>query len=145
MELCKSKENPADVVSRGLLESNSEALSNWLKGPNFLYLPKESWPKWKRKNTNLQPEGSDQKRVFVCISKKENGVFKHLLKRDCFDPKTFSSWKEIVRIRAWINRFVSNCRNENKERQFGEVSFLDNQPVCGGNLGSILIEPSMND
>ena len=32
------------------------------------------------------------------------------------DPKRFSSWTKLIRIQAWVCRFIDNCRSPNRER-----------------------------
>jgi len=32
------------------------------------------------------------------------------------DPKRFSSWTKLVRVQAWVRRFIDNCRSPNRER-----------------------------
>lgn len=36
--------NPADYVSRGMTPSSQTANHNWLRGPDFLWGPEDSWP-----------------------------------------------------------------------------------------------------
>ena len=64
----------------------------------------------------------------VVGEKKENKTFfnkillSNVLYRNCFKIETFSSWRKLVRIRAWFLRFFSNCRRENNQRQIGELT-----------------------
>ena len=32
------------------------------------------------------------------------------------DPKHFSSWTKLIRVQAWVRRFIDNCRSPNRER-----------------------------
>ena len=34
----------------------------------------------------------------------------------CLDPKRFSSWTKLIRVQAWVRRFIDNCRSPNRER-----------------------------
>ena len=31
------------------------------------------------------------------------------------DPRHFSSWTKLIRVQAWVRRFVDNCRSPNRE------------------------------
>ena len=31
------------------------------------------------------------------------------------DPRRFSNWTKLIRVQAWVRRFVDNCRSLNRE------------------------------
>ena len=37
-------------------------------------------------------------------------------------PTLFSSWKRLTRVRAWVNRFIRNCKATPYSRIVGELS-----------------------
>ena len=37
--------------------------------------------------------------------------------QDRYEPENFSSWSRLIKVRAWILRFVSNCRKEEVQRR----------------------------
>ena len=40
----------------------------------------------------------------------------------CLDPSRYSSWTRLLRVRAWVHRFVSNCKKPLEERSSGGIS-----------------------
>ena len=85
-----TKENPPDFGSRGCTISKLPQI--WLKGPNWLCNISE----WLE-----QPYISPTSDLVVTTIKKHNSLDRHLEK--------FELWK-VLRISAWINRFVNICR-----------------------------------
>ena len=51
-----TKENTADILSRGLDLQRSAEWERWFSGPRFLYDEEGSWPNWKRKTSVLEKE-----------------------------------------------------------------------------------------
>ena len=95
--------NVADEVSRGI--PAQELTERWKHGPEFLQLSEEQWPKESLPTTNqtkddqaerrkprtvLQVANRDQVEVIVC--------------------KTFSSWRRLLRVTAYVRRFVQNLQ-----------------------------------
>ena len=85
--------NVADEVSRGI--PAQELTERWKHGPEFLKLSEEQWPKEsqaerRKPRTVLQVANRDQVEVIVC--------------------KKFSSWRRLLRITAYVRRFVQNLQ-----------------------------------
>ena len=38
------------------------------------------------------------------------------------DPRRFSSWTKLIRVQAWIRRFVDNCRSRNKAAEIEDAA-----------------------
>ena len=95
-----SKENPADIASRGGLIDKGNQL--WWNGPNWLSNPGE-WPPDLK--TTVSGESNEElkltKQVFALASEEDNDFVKLLSK--------FSYWKTL-RVIAWLLRFVGNTR-----------------------------------
>ena len=125
-----SKENPADIASRGSSIADLKENQHWLKGPTFLEETTDHWPKQqeiqekhlkeKRKNACKYSFSSTQKEGSTDISNNFHTKLMNLLKKSqglnsSLDPKKFSSWKRLCRITAWILRFIINCRKPDKK------------------------------
>ena len=98
-------DNPADIASRGGTVSSSEL---WWTGPEWLQDPSQ-WPD----NPVLQtsPEAEAEAKVIrevLCVSKSEpaSDEFDDILGR--------TSFRRTLRICAWMNRFIYNCRYQDK-------------------------------
>lgn len=112
--------NPADTPSRGcsirkLIEEK------WWEGPDWLKLNSDQWPASDLKN-NVKINST-----MTLPNNSETMDFGWYFDR-------YSSFGEIVRITAWINRFVNNCRKL-KERKFDktlkipEIEFAERQII----------------
>ena len=100
--------NVADDVSRGIPVRS--LTDRWQHGPKFLRLPKEECPQDSLNVDEPEVEKECRKVYSVCMrSKVENPI----------DSQTFSSWRRLVRVTAYVLRFVWNlrthCRNRTQE------------------------------
>jgi hypothetical protein len=92
--------NPADDASRGICCTNLPADHRWFRGPTFLWLPEEQWP---RRASRRQPTFADgdpevRKEIVTCATVAEQrgeNVMNRLLKR-------YSSWYRLKRCIAYI-------------------------------------------
>ncbi|XP_028416198.1 uncharacterized protein LOC114539993 [Dendronephthya gigantea] len=105
-------QNPADVGSRAGLGSNDKQL--WQHGPGWLSA-KENWPQ-----TPVIAE-TDESKVETKLTRE---VFALVLPvKDTFDEllEKFELWK-MLRIGAWVARFVSNARIHGGEKSLGPIT-----------------------
>ncbi|XP_062535266.1 uncharacterized protein LOC134204457 [Armigeres subalbatus] len=93
-----SKENIADCQTKWGKETVLQSGGQWFKGPSFLYLPREFWPKQKK-----IADTSEELRT--CILLHHVAVPKSLM-----DFTRISKWKVLLRTVALVRRFISNCR-----------------------------------
>lgn len=102
----RSEDNPADCASRGLNPRDLLDYSLYWKGPPCLYKSKGEWGE----AISLIPDDQLPKRrvtvPVVLISQEASEWFAR-----------FSSYSRMIRIVAWIQRFISHCRGtrENSE------------------------------
>ena len=102
-----TKQNPADLLTRGLSVSALTEAETWWKGPVFLVQEETEWPEKKLKfrvepdiEVRKQYQGeSEQVTTFLSTSKE-----------DRLDPTRYSSWTRLTRLFATVNRFIENCR-----------------------------------
>ena len=97
--------NPADIASRGGLISFTEL---WWTGPEWLQHP-QKWPN--NPVVRTSPEAEAEAKVIrevLCVSQTEpaSDEFDYLLER--------SSFRQTLRICAWLNRFIHNSRRPGK-------------------------------
>ncbi|KAL7725357.1 hypothetical protein ACLKA6_009774 [Drosophila palustris] len=111
-----TKENPADLVSRGCTVDELNA-SFWFKGPDFLAKDSNGWPK--NPHFSLSPDNSRlEKRkvatVFTAADVSPNPIIK--LVEDC------SSYFKILRIVAYILRIVWCITNRKRCSEFSSLA-----------------------
>ncbi|GFS99104.1 putative RNA-directed DNA polymerase from transposon X-element [Trichonephila clavipes] len=105
--------NPADVLSRGcsprhLLESK------WFGGPEWLLGDAVTWP------TN---EIQCETKVLDCERRKIKLCNLNVTdKRETWYSIKFFNYHSIIRMTAWVLRFLSNCRRQSKNRNLEELS-----------------------
>lgn len=118
-----STDNPADIISRGIAPKYIIGHRLWLKGPTWLSAPQQDWPKPKvlvdeTARKAISNEAKTRKNVlsiYVNIS-----IEKDLL------THRYSSWAKVVRITAYVFRFVENCRARmNGGRTFGLLTVAE--------------------
>ncbi|XP_041463438.1 uncharacterized protein LOC121414350 [Lytechinus variegatus] len=94
--------NPADDVSRGL--PTAKLGNRWLKGPDFLYTPECEWPTGDGEAV-LDDEAVlevENRKVFL-VSMATN--------QEVINCENFSSWRRLVRVAAYILRFVHKLKD----------------------------------
>ncbi|CAG2192995.1 unnamed protein product [Mytilus edulis] len=123
-----TKENPADIASRGTTVSLLKENSQWWHGPSWLTKHRTEWPSWDPHNISvdnqnsieseykvskvlheaklLAGEGPDGETNSVGNSKSSVG---YLLDIDC---SRFFSFIRLIRVSAWVLRFVKRLNKE---------------------------------
>ncbi|XP_015118162.1 uncharacterized protein LOC107041872 [Diachasma alloeum] len=125
------EQNPADLPSRGCT-ARQLIDSRWIEGPEWLKLPATRWPD---ANWDADEEQVDQE-LPKTVKKKEKIVTpvvepSHTLSsierdHEVVSPawylKRFSKYDHIVRLVAWIQRFLNNCRRKKGNLDEGELT-----------------------
>jgi hypothetical protein len=116
---CPTKENPADLPSRGMtfMDFNSSIL--WKHGPEWLKKDESFWP--------IQPKSYEEDSI---LANEKNKKIVSLLAKEAssdqlFNTEKFSKYIKILRITAWIQRFVSNIKAKTKtnSRKSGDLTY----------------------
>lgn len=103
---CPGIENPADLASRGANVSELRDNSTWFEGPKWLSMTSKSWPT-QEKVTITDPDIAEYR-------KKTSNIHQNLctLSEDkLLDMSRYSSLLRLLRVTAWIMRFIHNSRN----------------------------------
>ena len=98
------EENPADTATRGLALRDMSTESRWFQGPSFLHEGEESWPLDHRPYETDCTEEGKQELSKISLTFQTNRSFPLL------DADRFPSWLKLVRVTAWIMRFISPCK-----------------------------------
>ena len=112
-----SKDNPADLISRGINPEDLQDNELWWNGPDWLSQSNESWPS-KREFTSEEldnlPEARKCKTALIVTATADN--YKIL--------KRYSSIHRLIRVTAYWLRYFDNLRKTKELRKTGylEVS-----------------------
>ncbi|GFU41243.1 uncharacterized protein TNCV_1848261 [Trichonephila clavipes] len=101
-----SKKNPADIASRGIDPKCLADCMLWWQGPPWLRLETSSWPKAESSCDEASDEiKTEQKSVsiFNLFTHTSNDVIHGLFEH-------YSSLNKIIRIFAYCQRFINNCK-----------------------------------
>ncbi|XP_023243388.1 uncharacterized protein LOC111641448 [Centruroides sculpturatus] len=97
---CPGTDNPADHLSRGLTAEYLRSYTFWWRGPQWLSQTKEYWP------TNDHPPPSD-----CTAEERKHVVTLHTAAHiELLDTSRFSSYIRLLRVTAWILRFITLCK-----------------------------------
>ena len=104
--------SPADITTRGVFNIKellkSDEKRNWLKGPTFLSkLDKDSTCD-NHRIKELDPGDTEIKKTFIATLGKIEGTL--------IIYENYSRFDKIVRILAWIIRFIKNCRTKTRKK-----------------------------
>ena len=94
-----------------VLTTRPEVNHRWFRRPEFLYHTPERWPKKKRireeeTSEDCQAEIANPKTTFA------TDVSEPLM-----DPLKYSSWTRLIRVTAWVMRFVAKLSTKVKKRE----------------------------
>ncbi|XP_039537635.1 LOW QUALITY PROTEIN: uncharacterized protein LOC120485906 [Pimephales promelas] len=112
---CRSKFNPADLPTRGLTVANLKESEIWWNGPSFLTTlnPLEESEEETSDEIVVSELTQDQQMVQLSSGEKRE-------KEPVVDLMKYSKLKRVLRVTAWIKRFVHNASSSSKMR--GELT-----------------------
>ena len=110
---CPTKENPADVASRGGTALSIRDSKKWWKGPDFLCYDPENWPNHPNfdnfaeniERVETKPVEPDSVFTAKISVEKEIEVMPALI-----DISKYSDISKLLRIVAYVKRFVDNLK-----------------------------------
>ncbi|XP_043477349.1 uncharacterized protein LOC122508206 [Leptopilina heterotoma] len=92
-----TKQNPADLVSRGVLPSTFLLNELWKEGPEWLKKNEDHWPEYRREKI-MEADSAENVVTLTVITKKNSDLWER-----------FSSMKALRRFFAWSFRFKENA------------------------------------
>ena len=120
-----TKENPADMASRGTRTHELKDNKLWWHGPKWLTKSKQDWPEWQRELTDKQKEEvqtqteSEYRKTQVMFEAKlvagEGPTGDRIVESKSpfgIDIRRFSSLTKLLRVTALSERFVDKLRKK---------------------------------
>ncbi|XP_075157775.1 uncharacterized protein LOC142231042 [Haematobia irritans] len=111
-----SKNNPADLISRGLKPEQLPECNMWFYGPLFLHGNEDSWPKEFAKELHPTSELEFKRKPVIVTTATQMGLEQIIYKinhRNSFDY--------LQRVVAYIQRFIKNSRTSSADRPATKV------------------------
>lgn len=109
--------NPADLPTRGLSATDLADNKLWMEGPIMLQADESTWPPVlpnEDKATNVVEDSERRKKAQCHVAKEcKDGAF--------IDPSHFSSFKRLIHVTGWVQRFLANCRSPKEQREKSRV------------------------
>ena len=97
---CSGEDNPADHVSRGVNADQLKRMGTWWEGPARLSNGVEFWL---RDAGTTEQSPSEEKKTPRPVLHIQTPAF-------LLDPSRYSSYWSLLRVTAWIFRFIQNIR-----------------------------------
>ena len=111
--------NVADDVSRGV--AVSELNGRWENGPAFLQLPENQWPAEVLNADGQQEIDTEQRKVKIVLNLASTKA------EEVMNMKKFSSWRRLIRVTAYVRRFIQKCRKQKDEENPNNDRILPNE------------------
>lgn len=134
-----TKENPADMTSRGTGTQEQKDKKLWWHGPKWLTKSKGDWPEWQPELTDKQKEEiqteteSEYRKTMVMFEAKLVAGEGPATGRNVesktpygIDIRRFSSLTKLLRVTALAKRFVNNLKTKSNRSGPLDESEIDN-------------------
>ncbi|GFY08897.1 uncharacterized protein TNCV_4660891 [Trichonephila clavipes] len=115
---CKGKDNPADLISRGLPLSDLKNNKIWWHGPKWLTMKQTEWPLFSEPiiETEINNDKLELKKsITVNTAVEKRRIENNLISR-------YSSFSKLIRISALCLRFIYNCKGNPVLRKIDCIS-----------------------
>ena len=123
----RSKENPADLPTRGTSVANLTDNALWWSGPEFLQLDEEEWPESKIA-VDQETLSEIRKQAKAQLEEANEDLTLHATVHETswrLRPDRYSNWNRLIRVRAWVQRFIENCMRKFEDRCSGDITYQE--------------------
>ena len=105
---CPTADNPANLLTRGISEAQYKNNRLWREGQDWL-LDTYKWPTWDINNTAVLLTTDDEDIPSAALSLTEQTPILTGI-HSVADITRYSRYTKLIRVTAFILRFVNNCR-----------------------------------
>ena len=118
MDYVNTKENPADIATRGKSAIELKNCSLWQHGPSWLNKEEKFWPEW-----NIS-KADGRLQNLIAAEEKKTVLYETslLIEEDLQEPNSktpfgiqetrYSSFSKLIRVTAWVLRFIQKTRKQ---------------------------------
>ena len=105
-----SKDNPADLASRGLCINDLLVNNLWWHGPEWMLEPNHVWTVWTQDITNQNIKNTEVIYEAKLDAVENTQEISKTMSPFEIDSKRFSSLTKLLRVTSWVSRFIQNLR-----------------------------------
>ncbi|XP_068756583.1 uncharacterized protein [Montipora capricornis] len=102
---CGSKENPADLLTRGLSCNDMISSTLWWNGPQWMSSPCEPLP--------AQPE-NEAAPAEACEEKRTTHLYTAVVAKPLIDMSRYGTWLKLIRVTAYVLRAVKLFKTKSR-------------------------------
>ncbi|GFR08915.1 integrase catalytic domain-containing protein [Trichonephila clavata] len=107
---CTGTDNPADHLTRGTFPSQLPSLESWWHGPKWLNHDSDAWPtkdfpSHSQPSIEVESRKTESQSFYVATTKPILEIYIYIY------ISHYSSYTKLLRVTAWILRFVHNCKS----------------------------------
>nr|XP_054750185.1 uncharacterized protein LOC129255890 [Lytechinus pictus] len=117
------EQNPADDISRGI--PPEKLTERWENGPEFLYWHENRWPSTEETPDSREVEKEKRKVHQVALAEVQS---------EPIDYKKFSRWRKLVRVTAYVQRFVRNLKARCNKAPDTDIQPSDSKQISPSEL-----------
>ena len=100
--------NPADLLTRGVADPTKLLSNHWFHGPEFLEKDEEDWPTLEIAHLDNNDMEIKKRPLFIGVS---------LIETETINWAKISSWPRLLRVAAWVLRFIDVIRSKGEEKR----------------------------
>ncbi|KRY43585.1 hypothetical protein T03_6748, partial [Trichinella britovi] len=116
---CPTKNNPADLLSRGSTVKQMASQPLWWHGPPWLMEDKDcNFESKDYPSINLEIDEYHPSSVTVLVNVEEDIKL---------NPERFGDFEKLIRVIAYCRRFLANCRHPESNRRLGPLTLVELQ------------------
>ena len=113
------KHSPADIPTRGMSIKELKNNELWWYGPEWLLQDPNEWPQWNARLVEANSESVSEERGKKHVILEVSGTApdeKKVKVRKLFeiDEARYSSFKKLLKVTAYVNRFINYMKNKRK-------------------------------
>ena len=114
----RSKLNPADLLSRGLLLSQLVNNDLWFNGPSAILSSDVPFLKYKVDNLPVKEN------TVLLVTEEEEAISENVIYLDIMNISCYSSYTKLLRDAAFVLRFILNLKRRVKKEKLNLSTYI---------------------